>query len=392
MRSASASKSDATTPAPGNEGLNIARTVGLMSVLVAIISLVIVMVCTVIGFIGAALQQNGILAFEEMTKPGEIVAVILFGSLIIAGILGAAISATLVQPLRRMTFAIKQLASGDFTYRLEKHGRFSLREVDEFARAFNVAASELASTEMMRAGFISDFSHEFRTPINSLSGFAQLLRDDDLTAEERREYADIIVEESERLAGLSERILLLSKMEAAPILPEKTTVDVAEQLRRTVILLEPRLGAKNITVDLSLDTAYVQGNSAYLVQLWTNLLDNAVKFSPEGGRVSVALYSGRTEEGSKTPDGEAVAWISDEGCGMDDATKARIFERFYQGDTSHASAGSGLGLALCKRIVELHGGGISVQSAPGKGSVFEVRLPLSPGDKHEPFPSEEKNS
>lgn len=348
-----------------------------MGALVAIIALVIVTVCTVMGFIGAALQQNDILTFEEMTGPGEVTSVILFGSLIIAVILGTAISITLVRPMRRMTFAVKQLASGNFAYRLEKHGRFRLREVDEFARAFNVAAGELASTEMMRAGFISDFSHEFRTPINSLSGFAQLLRDDDLTPEERREYADIIVEESERLAGLSERILLLSKMEAAPILPEKTTVDVAEQLRRAVILLEPRLSAKNVTVDLSLDAAYAQGNGAYLTQLWTNLLDNAVKFSPEGGRVSVALYGGRTDEGRKTPDGEAVVWISDEGCGMDDATKARIFDRFYQGDTSHASAGSGLGLALCKRIVELHGGSISVQSAPGKGSVFEVRLPLS---------------
>lgn len=392
MPSASTPRSGAAHPAPGKEGLNIARTVGLMGALVAIIALVIVAVCTVMGFVGAALQQNGILTFEEMTGPGEVTSVILFGSLIIAVILGTAISITLVRPMRRMTFAVKQLASGNFAYRLEKRGRFSLREVDEFARAFNVAASELASTEMMRAGFISDFSHEFRTPINSLSGFAQLLRDDDITAEERREYADIIVEESERLAGLSERILLLSKMEAAPILPEKTTVDVAEQLRRAVILLEPRLSAKNVTVDLSLDTAYVRGNDAYLAQLWTNLLDNAVKFSPEGGRVSVALYGGHAEEGRKAPDGEAVVWISDEGCGMDDATKARIFDRFYQGDTSHASAGSGLGLALCKRIVELHGGSISVQSAPGKGSVFEVRLPLTQNGKHEPSPSEEKDS
>lgn len=119
----------------------------------------------------------------------------------------------------------------------------------------------------------------------------------------------------------------------------------------------------------------VHGNTDYLAQLWTNLLDNAIKFSPAGGHVSIALYGGRQDEGH-IGSGEAVVWISDEGCGMDSETKAHIFERFYQGDTSHASAGSGLGLTLCRRIVELHGGSIDVQSAPGKGSVFEVRLPL----------------
>lgn len=307
--------------------------------------------------------------------------VIIIGSLALTAIVCIGVSRTLVSPLRHMTFAVEQLAQGNFDYRVEEEGSLRLREVNEFAQAFNVAAAELASTEMMRAGFISDFSHEFRTPINSLSGFAQLLAEDDLTDAERREYAEIIVEESRRLSGLSERILLLSKMEAASILPDVEMVDIAEQLRRAVALLNRRTSDKGLAIDISLDGCTIPGNADYLAQLWTNLLDNAIKFSPEGGRIGIALYGGRQgEEGVANAGGDAVVWISDEGCGMDIETRAHIFERFYQGDTSHTSAGSGLGLALCRRIVELHGGTVDVQSAPGKGSVFEVRLPLLGSD------------
>lgn len=300
--------------------------------------------------------------------------------MLLAGIICTGASITLVAPLRRMTLAMEHLAQGDFSYHMEVKRAFSLREVREFAESFNVAAAELAGTEMMRAGFVSDFSHEFRTPINSLSGFAQLPLDDDLAPDERREYASIIVEEANRLAGLSERILLLSKVEAASILPDVERVDVAEQVRRAAILLEPKFSEAGVSVDLSLDAAYVQGSEDYLMQLWLNLLDNAVKFSPAGGRVSVALYGGRSgEDGRPCGGDEVVAWISDEGCGMDSETRAHIFDRFYQGDSSHASQGSGLGLALCRRIAELHGGTIEAQSAPGKGSVLEVRLPRAHG-------------
>lgn len=364
----------------GRNELSILRSIGLGAALVSIVALALAAVCTAVGAIGFFLVKSGTVSFAELAAPGNIAAIILLASVVVAVIFCASINCTLVRPLRHMTLAMNHLAQGDFAYRMRTPSRFHLKEVNEFSRAFNVAADELAGTEMMRAGFIGDFSHEFRTPINSLSGFAQLLRDEDLTDEERREYAGIIVEESERLAGLSERILLLSKMESATRLPEVQDVDIAEQLRRAVILLEPRLSEKGIAVDLSLDDAHVRGNAAYLSQLWMNLLDNAVKFSPHGGRVSIALYGGRSDEGRKLAASEAVVWVSDEGCGMDEATKARIFDRFYQGDTSHTSAGSGLGLALCKRIAELHGGTIEAQSSLGKGSVFEVRLPFSEGN------------
>lgn len=360
------------------EGLSILRSLGLGTMLVGVIALALIVVCTLAGMAGFFLVENHLVSPRQLSSPPAIILAVFLTSILLAIILCVAINRTLVLPLRRMTLAMNHLAQGDFAYRMTKQPRIHLREVDEFAESYNVAAGELASTEMIRAGFISDFSHEFRTPINSLSGFAQLLMDDDLSSKERREYAGIIVEESKRLAGLSERILLLSKMEASTILPDVQDVDVAESLRRAIIVLEPKLRAKNIQVDLALDPARIRGNEGYLKQLWLNLLDNAIKFSPEDGRISVALYGGRQhEEGSIGADNAAVLWISDEGCGMDESTKNRIFDRFYQGDSSHASHGSGLGLALCKRIVELHGGSIDVQSIPGKGSVFEVQLPLT---------------
>lgn len=347
----------------------------------------ILAMCSLAAAIGLLLMSCGIVSLEQLTSPAAIVASALAMSVVLSALICIAINYTLVRPIRRMTDAVGHLAQGDFDFRMEKKERFSPREVDDFVGSFNVAAGELAGTEMMRASFISDFSHEFRTPISSLSGFAQLLMDDDVGPEERREYAGIIVDESNRLAGLSERILLLSKVEAAAIPPSMEAVNVSEQIRRTVALLKPRMSERGVAVSLSLDEAEVRGNADYLAQLWLNLMDNAVKFSPQGGRISVALYGGRADvsdiAGSATSGAslavgarrEVVVWVSDEGCGMDSATQAHIFNRFYQGDSSHAVKGSGLGLALCKRIVELHGGTIDVQSAPGKGSVFEVRLP-----------------
>lgn len=392
--------------------------------LAATFMVAILAMCALAALVGLLLTSLGIVSLEQLTSPAMVITAVLAMSVVLSVFMCVAINCTLVRPIRRMTEAMGHLARGDFGFRMERSKRFNLREVNDFVGSFNTAAGELASTEMMRSSFISDFSHEFRTPISSLSGFAQLLMDDGLSPEERREYAGIIVDESSRLAGLSERILLLSKVEAATILPNAETVNVAEQIRRTVALLEPRLSEGGVSVSLSLDEAEVRGNADYLAQLWLNLLDNAVKFSPQGGRVSVALYGGLMDEGDAHASGagaafgaglsgdavegdavdgvvagvagaassagsagagsfivasraarEVVVWVSDEGCGMDSETQAHIFNRFYQGDSSHAVKGSGLGLALCKRIAELHGGTIDVQSAPGKGSVFEVGLP-----------------
>ena len=370
-------QAEATAPYESGPSLSPVRTIALALMLTCIIAVIVLLVVTAVGFVGSALVARDLVSYERLTSVSSVVAVVFAGSIAIATIVCTLVNHTFVRPLRRMTAAVERLAKGDFSFRLAPAGRFSVREVDEFARSFNRAAEELAGTELMRSNFVSDFSHEFRTPISSLCGFAQLLREGDLTAEERDEYLDIIVEESQRLAGLSERILALSKMEATEILPDEGDVDVAEQLRRAVLMIEPKSAAKGVRVDLALDDCQVRGNADFLAQLWTNLLDNAVKFSPQSGTIGVALYGGRRDvEGRPDARDEIVCWISDEGCGMDEETRRRLFEKFYQGDTSHASEGSGLGLALCKRIVDLHSGSIEVDSTLGKGTVFEVRLPV----------------
>lgn len=369
-----------TRDVPADSMLSPIRTVVLAATLTAIIAIIVIAVVSCVGVLGSHLVDAGIVSYDHLTSIPSVIAVVLAGSVIVAVWICFLVNYTFMSPLRRMTAAMRELAQGNFDFRIENTARLSVREVDEFVESFNTAARELDGTEMMRTSFISDFSHEFRTPINALSGFAQLLRDDDgsLAPEERREYLDIIVEESDRLAGLSERILMLSKMEAMNILPDVERVDVAETVRRAAALEEMRAGKRGVSINLTLDPCACMGNASYLVQLWTNLLNNAVKFSPEGGRVDVALYGGRTgEEGRSNEHDMLVCWISDEGCGMDAETREHLFDRFYQGDTSHASEGSGLGLTLCRRIVELHGGSISVESAPGKGSTFEVRLPIA---------------
>lgn len=372
------------TPANGvehsahNEPLSAARTVGLGAILAGVFTVALLIVGLMAALGGYVLSEVlGIVTVDQLIAPVNIIIVVFLSSIVLAFFVCFSIYRTFGMPLRQMTQAMRHLANGDFSFRLQSDDRFALREVKEFTKSFNTAAAELEGTEMMRAGFISDFSHEFRTPIASLSGFAQLLLEEDLPEEEKREYLEIIHEEAQRLSGLSERILLLSKMEASTILPDVSCVNIAEQLRRCIMLLEPKLTEKAVRIDLSLDECIVQGNADHLAQLWLNLLDNAVKFSPEGGRVSIASYGGRGDEEERVISQDlAVVWISDEGVGMNGETMDRIFDRFYQGDTSHASKGSGLGLALCKRIVELHDGSIDVQSTLGQGTVFEVRLPL----------------
>lgn len=349
----------------------------LIALFALVISCAVALYCAVMGILISYLVDAGLVSFEFITSPASIIGFIMLGSLPLAALASTGIAITLVQPLQLMTRAMSRLAQGDFSYRVQMHGRFRLRETEEFAQSFNVAAQELANTEMMRETFIGDFSHEFRTPINSLCGFAQLLREGDLTSEEQNEYLDIIIEESSRLAGLSDQILTLTRIEHVEILPDVAPVNVTEQLRRAVIMAESKWQEKELDIKLALDPCVIYGNADYLMRMWSNLIDNACKFSEHGGSVSVALYGGRSAEELRGNAGdEMVCWISDEGCGMDAQTRAHLFDRFYQGDTSHAAEGSGLGLSLCRRIAELHRGSISVESAPGEGSVFEVRLPL----------------
>lgn len=277
----------------------------------------------------------------------------------------AGLTRSKLRPMNDLVRAMHAVSQGDFSVRVDAEDVSG--DVGELVTSFNDMANELGGLEMFRKDFINNFSHEFKTPIVSIRGFAKQLQRDDLTEAQRREYLDIIISESDRLANMSSNVLLLSKLENQTIVTDRTTYSLDEQLRRCVLLLEKQWTEKAIEPDLDLDAVEYRGNEEMVQHVWVNLIGNAIKFSPQGGPLGISLR----REGDS-----AVVRVMDGGEGMDEATRRRVFEKFYQGDTAHATSGNGLGLALVKRIVDLCGGAVSVESAPGRGSTFTVTLPL----------------
>ena len=228
-------------------------------------------------------------------------------------------------------------------------------------------AEELSGIEMFRTDFINNFSHEFKTPIVSIRGFARQLEREDLTEEQRREYTRIIAAESERLANMSANVLLLTKLENQQIVTDRARYRLDEQIRGCILLLEKQWEEKELELVLDLDELEYEGNEEMMSHVWVNLLGNAIKFSPPGGALEVSCMQVQSF---------IVARVTDHGEGMDAETRERVFEKFFQGDTAHATVGNGLGLSLVKRIVDLCRGKVTVQSAPGQGTTFAVYLPI----------------
>lgn len=316
-------------------------------------------------------QQHGyipVMIFRMINSPLQLLVLNVF----MGTVLSIVFSKMLVRPMNQLIDATHKVAKGDFSVRVDSTD--SPDELGELVGSFNEMTKELGSNEMFKKDFINNFSHEFKTPIVSIRGFARQLERDDITDEERREYAGIIARESERLANMSTNILLLTKLENQQIMPDTTTYRLDEQLREAILLMEKHWSDKNLDLDLDLPDTNIRANEEMLAHVWINIIGNAVKFSNEGGvlRVSCALRENNVR-----------VEISDNGLGMDEETRKRIFEKFYQGETtgsaqpSHSTAGNGLGLPLARRIVELSGGRIDVESQPGKGSTFTVILPAA---------------
>lgn len=270
-----------------------------------------------------------------------------------------------LRPLHKVNKAMKQVSKGDFSIRLDENEGIS--EIRELISSYNHMVQELSGIEMFRTDFINNFSHEFKTPIVSIRGFAKQLERDDLTEEQRREYTRIIVSESERLANMSSNVLLLTKLENQQIVTDKAAYQLDEQLRSCILLLEKQWSEKELELELDLDELSYIGNEEMMSHVWVNLLNNAIKFSPVGGTLEVGCM--RVQD-------FIVVHVRDQGEGMDAATQARIFEKFYQGDSAHATEGNGLGLSLVKRIVDLCGGKIAVDSSHANGTCFSVYLPI----------------
>jgi len=266
-------------------------------------------------------------------------------------------------PLEQISVAAGKVASGDFTPEISYHGEFE--ELEKTFEHFNRMVKELNSVEIMRNDFIADVSHEFKTPLSAITGYATLLQDSELSEEERNDYIRKIFFHIEKLNDLTENILCLSKMEHQQFLENPVKFRLDEQIREAIVFLEPKWGAKNMELDLDLPEVTFTGHASLLFTVWTNLIGNAIKYTDAGGTISVTL--------AENADSVQVA-VRDTGIGMTEETKAHIFDKFYQGDTSRKSQGNGLGLAICKEIVKKCGGEIRVKSEPGLGAEFLVIL------------------
>lgn len=281
---------------------------------------------------------------------------LLFGSIVML-----IVARFIVKPVRRLSAAAGKIAKGDFQVSIEKNRH---DEIGQLIDNFNLMARELAGMEMLRNDFVSDISHEFKTPLTSIEGYVKLLRNCE-NASERNEYIDIILEETKRLSAMSGNILLLNRLENENIPLAKEPFRLDEQIRQVILLQENKWNDRKIDLQLDLDEIEYAGSEPLLFQVWLNLFDNAVKFSEPGGTVEISL---------RKTDGKAVFTVTDYGRGMTEEEKKRMFEKFFTGDRSRNSEGNGLGLSIAKRVVDMHGGRIDVVSKLGEFTTIRVTL------------------
>ncbi|MCH5324371.1 MAG: HAMP domain-containing histidine kinase [Eubacterium sp.] len=305
------------------------------------------------------------------TSPMLLLLVTLSVSTIIGSILTVIFSGVVLRPMIELSRAMQRVAKGDFNVKINELSR--MHEMQLLQKNFNIMTREMGSTEMFRNDFINGFSHEFKTPMVSVYGFAKQLKKGGLTEQQQDEYIDIILSESQRLINMSGNILTLNKLENQEIVTDKSTFRLDEEIRRSILLLEQQWSRKSITVIPELEETEFYGNAEMLKQVWLNVIGNAIKYTDEDGEITVTL--------SKEPDNEVKIAVCDNGIGMDKETAARIFEKFYRGDSSRTSSGNGLGLPMVKRIIELCRGTIKVISEPGRGTEFYIFLPIETPEK-----------
>lgn len=274
---------------------------------------------------------------------------------------------TVERPVKRITDAADKIMQGDFSVRVKPQGK--LGSDDTFNRVidcFNKMAEELGSVETLRTDFIANVSHEMKTPLSVMQNYGILLQSPDLPEEKRMEYAKGVVDGSRRMSDMMTNILKLNRLENQQIYPQTTEFDLGEQLCECLLQFENVWEKENIEIETDVaDDVKVKADADLLAHVWNNLFSNAFKFTPSGGKVTVIM---------KAAENHAIVEVRDTGCGMSPEIGAHIFEKFYQGDTSHSVQGNGLGLALVKRVIDIMQGEISVESTVGKGSVFTVKI------------------
>lgn len=269
----------------------------------------------------------------------------------------------IINPLRKITEATKKVATGNLKVKVDVDRK---DEIGELAQNFNIMVDELNSIEYLRKDFISNISHELKTPIASIQGFTKLLADDNLSKEEKDEYINIILEETQRLSNLSSNMLKLSKLEKQEIVTNKTEYRLDNQIRKAIIMLDEKINNKKIKISLDSSEVSIYEDEDLIMEIWINLINNAIKYSNENGEIKIKVI----EE-----ENDVKVSIKDEGIGIPKDKQERIFEKFYQVENSRAGEGSGLGLAIVKRIVDLIKGEIEVESKEKQGTKIIVSIP-----------------
>ena len=288
------------------------------------------------------------------------------GSLLLGVTIAFFVGRLIILPIQNISNALGELSKGNFSVRVPENAR--IEEIRELSQRFNAMTFDLSHIETLRSDFVVNVSHEFKTPIAAIEGYATLLQNPTLSPERHTHYVEKILDNSRKLSTLSSNVLLLSKLENQQTMPQCTEYRLDEQLRTVILRLENRWEPKQLNFDIDLPARMYEGCEPLLDQVWSNLLDNAIKHAPLGSTIHVHL---RQKETALT------VCIADHGDGMSADVQKHIFEKFYQGDSSRKAEGNGLGLALVKRILDLCGGQITVESAPGKGASFFVTLPMN---------------
>lgn len=337
----------------------------LVFAMLSVIQFATILVALLIVFV---LTQTGVITSEWLgSMNGGRMVLLLAGVNTFIGVV-TVVTATAIplNPVNNLINQINRLASGDFQARLQ-FGRFlsSQSTFVELTNSFNKMAEELGSTEMLRNDFINNFSHEFKTPIVSIAGFAKVLKRGNLTPEQRAEYLDVIVEESMRLSDMATNVLNMTRVENQSILTGVSEYNLSEQIRSCILLLEHKWSSKCLNWNLDFGEYQIEADEELLKQVWINLADNAIKFSPTESTIEICI-----EEQKNT----IAVSVTNTGNTIPEGAMDKIFHKFYQADESHGSEGNGIGLAIVKRVVDLHCGTVNVQSADNITS-FTVELP-----------------
>ena len=305
-------------------------------------------------------------AIPNTSKNNEALFFMMIITMVVGIVLAAFLTRNLLIYVNRIINRMNRLASGDYSARLSYGKPICLHPtVIEIVSSFNRMAEELEKTENLRMDFINNLSHEFKTPIVSIAGFAKMLKKENLTEGQRKEYLDIIEEEARRLADMATNVLKMTKVENQTILTDVIKFNLAEQIRSSILLLEEKWVEKNLEFDLELEECEIEANEELLKEVWINLVDNAIKFSPENGEVGIRIDEKKEKY---------FISVSNKGEEIGEENLKKLFQKFYQADESHSMEGNGIGLAIVKRVVELHKGIVKVECGDGR-VMFTVILP-----------------